>query len=177
MASEDFRQFVEQLGDKDRFVAAWEALDRAGNAALGAVCDGLSHPDWRVRRSCASFMDHHWDEPSLRRLVLTLTDPKLKVRKAAVHSLGCDRCKGGENPIDAVPLLVQRLADDKSIKVRRTAAWTLAIQKPEKRIARILRKALRDETDPKLCLAAKWGIMRYEQAVQAAAAPPAALSS
>jgi HEAT repeat protein len=167
---EDFRQYVEQLGDKDRFVAAWQALNRAGNAALDAVREGLSSPDWHVRRFCAMFLDHYWDEPSLKRLQLALTDPKLKVRKAAVHSIGCDRCKGGENPIDAVPLLAQRLADDKSIKVRRAAVWTLVIQTPEKRIARILRKALREETDPKLCGAAKWGLTRYAQAVEQAAA-------
>ncbi len=164
-ATQDYRDLVEQLADSARFVETWQALNLAGAAALPAIRDGLSHSDWRVRRWCASFLDHHWDEPTLRRLVLAFTDPKLKVRKAAVHSLGCDRCKGGENPIDAVPLLAQRLDQDKSIKVRRTAAWTLAAQQPEKRVARILRKALRDETDPKLRLAAHWGLTRYQQSV------------
>jgi HEAT repeat protein len=169
--AQDFGEMVERLADASRFMDTWQALNRAGAAALPAIRDGLSHPDWRVRRWCASFLDHHWDEPTLRRLVLALTDPKLKVRRAAVHSLGCDRCKGGENPIDAVPMLAQRIAQDKSIKVRRTAAWTLAAQQPEKRIARILRKALRDETDPKLRMAAKWGLKRYEDSLTE---PPAA---
>jgi HEAT repeat protein len=167
---QDYRYLVEQLADSTGFIDAWRVLGRAGTAALPAIREGLSHSDWRVRRWSAAFVDHHWDEPTLQRLILALTDPKLKVRRAAVHSLGCDRCKGGENPIDAVPLLAQRLAEDKSIKVRRTAAWTLAAQQPEKRVARILRKALRDETDPKLRLAAKWGVKRYEQSVAEAAA-------
>jgi HEAT repeat protein len=168
--AQDYSGLVEQLSDSTRFAETWQALNRAGTAALPAVREGLSHPNWRVRRMCAMFLDHHWDEPTLRRLVLALTDPKLKVRKAAVHSLGCDRCKGGENPIDAVPLLAQRLAEDKSVKVRRTAVLTLAIQQPDKRIARILRKALRNETDPKLRGFAKWGLRRYEQAAADAAA-------
>jgi HEAT repeat protein len=165
----EYRHLVEKLADSTGFMETWRALNGAGSAALPAIRDGLSHPDWRVRRWSAMFLDHHWDEPTLRRLVLALTDPKLKVRRAAVHSLGCDRCKGGENPIDAVPLLAQLLVDDKSIKVRRMAVLTLAIQQPDRRIARVLRKALRDETDPKLRRFAKWGLKRYEQAAADAA--------
>ena len=161
-------QCVEQLANRETLLSAWTELQKAGAEALPEVRAGLSHPEWRVRQWCAMFLDHHWDTESLRRLVLTLHDPKLKVRKAAVHSLGCDRCKGGENPIDAVPLLAERLREDKSIKVRRTAALTLAIQKPERRIARIFGTILRDETDPKLRTWATWGLKRYQESQQGA---------
>jgi len=159
----NFTAYIEQLADKDKRWSAWRVLNEAGQGALAAVREGLSHHDWHVRQLCAMLLDHHWDEASLQRLVLTLDDPKRKVRRAAVHSLGCDRCKGGENPIDAVPLLEKRLREDKSIKVRRMAALTLAIQQPSLRIARILRRALRDETDSKLQKSAKWGLHRYGQ--------------
>jgi hypothetical protein len=109
------------------------------------------------------FIDTHWDESALQRLILSLHDPKLKVRKAAVHSLGCDRCKGGQNPIDVMPHLEERIREDKSIKVRRMAAQTLAAQTPNKLIARVLRRVLRDESDPKIRRFAEWGLSRYEQ--------------
>ena len=92
-------------------------------------------------------------------------DPKLKVRKAAVHSLGCDRCKSGQKPIDVLHYLEERIREDKSIKVRRTAVMTLATQTPSKPIARVIRGVLRDETDPKLRRRAAYGLRRYDQAV------------
>jgi hypothetical protein len=163
----DFSGLIEKLGDRKTLPEAWFALQRAGQAAVGAARDGLSHPNWRVRQFSAMFLDEHWDESALQRLILSLHDPKLKVRKAAVHSLGCDRCKSGENPIDVLPHVEERIRADKSIKVRRTAVTTLATQTPNKRIARVLRRVLRDETDPKMRGMANWGLKRYEQASSA----------
>lgn len=164
-SNRDFTPMVEQLGSRETLIAAWRALHGAGKDALPAIRTGLSSPNWRVRQWCATLIDTNWDEPSLRRLLLALYDPKLKVRKAAAHSLGCDRCKQGENPIDVLPYLEERLREDKSIKVRRTCAWTLAAQQPNRRIARVLRRALRDETDSKLRIAAQWGVKRYEDSL------------
>jgi hypothetical protein len=161
--NQEFASLIERLGHRESLPEAWRELGAAGQAAVPAAREGLSHPNAKVRQFCAAFIDAHWDESALRRLILTLHDPKLKVRKAAVHSLGCDRCKGGENPIDVLPYVEERIREDKSIKVRRTAVWTLAAQTPNKRIARVLRRALRDETDPKMRMAANWGIGRYEQ--------------
>lgn len=169
MAQEDnqMTEAVEKLSDKATFAEGWSALQAAGREAVPAVRDGLSHPNPRVRQFCAAFIDDHWDESALQRLILSLHDPKLKVRKAAVHSLGCDRCKGGENPIDVLPYLEERIREDKSIKVRRMAVQTLAVQSPSRRIARVLRRALRDETDPKIRRFAQWGLARYEAARRA----------
>lgn len=131
-----FRALIERLGHRESLPDAWRELNAAGQAAVPAAREGLSHPNAKVRQFCAGFLDAHWDESALERLILTLHDPKLKVRKAAVHSLGCDRCKGGENPIDVLPYVAERIREDKSIKVRRAAAWTIASQTPNQRIAR-----------------------------------------
>ena len=165
---ENLKDLIEKLGDKATFREAWSGLQVAGQDAVAAVRDGLSNPNWRVRQFCAMYIDNHWDEAALQRLILTLHDPKLKVRKAAVHSLGCDRCKSGENPIDVLPYVEERLRQDKSIKVRRAAAWTIASQTPNKRIARVLRRVLRDESDDKMRKAASWGIGRYEESLKGA---------
>lgn len=164
-----FEGLIERLGHRESLPDAWLALRSAGQAAVPAAREGLSHPNPKVRQFCAAFLDEHWDESALERLILTLHDPKLKVRKAAVHSLGCDRCKGGENPIDVLPYIAQRIREDKSVKVRRAATWTLASQTPNKQIARVLRCVLRDETDPKMKMAAQWGLGRYEQSRRVAA--------
>ena len=162
---QQYTAHVEQLADKDTRYEAWKALKSAGQEAVDALREGLSHPTWKVRQFCAMLLDEHWDVPALQRLTLALHDPKLKVRRAAVHSLGCDRCKNGENPIDVLPYVEERLREDKSIKVRRMAVLTLAIQAPNKRIARVLRRALRDETDLKLRRFAQWGLKRYDESV------------
>jgi len=86
-----------------------------------------------------------------------------------VHSLGSDWCKSGRNPVDVPPHLEERIREDKSIKVRRKAVQTLAAQTPNRRIARLLRRAVRDQTDPKLRRFAQWGLSRYDDAPRAAA--------
>jgi hypothetical protein len=165
----DYRDVVKKLGDSATRSAAYVELQNIGQDAVGAAREGLSHPNWRVRQFSAMFLDNYWDDAALKRLILNLHDPKLKVRKAAVHSLGCDRCKNGENPIDVLPLVAERIREDKSIKVRRTAVLTLAIQTPNRRIARVLRCVLRDETDPKIRRYANYGLRRYDEAIIAAA--------
>ncbi len=168
-----YRDVIEQLGDPATRTAAYVELHKIGQDAVGAAREGLSHPNWRVRQFSAMFLDNYWDAAALRRLILNLHDPKLKVRKAAVHSLGCDRCKNGENPIDVLPLIAERIREDKSIKVRRMAVLTLAIQTPSRRIARVLRCVLRDENDPKIRSYANYGLKRYEEAMSAAASQQA----
>jgi HEAT repeat protein len=165
----DLKEVVEKLADRSTILEALGALHNAGQAAVGPAREGLSHPHPRVRQFCAMFLDAHWDESALQRLILSLHDPKLKVRKAAVHSLGCDRCKGGENPVDVLPYVEERIRQDKSIKVRRTAVLTLATQTPNKRIARVLRRVLRDETDTKIRNYAGYGLRRYEDSLKASA--------
>ncbi len=133
-----------------------------GESVLPAVRLGMGHTHWKVRRGAALVVDNLYDVDTLHRLVLLTHDPKKKVRKAAVHALGCDRCKGGVNPIDAVPHLTRAAREDKAISVRRLAVLMLAIQAPEKRIARFLRKILANESDPKIIQMASYGLQRNE---------------
>lgn len=150
-------------------VPAWKMLKEAGQEGRVAVREGLSHPQWRVRKWCALFIDNNADVESLERLLLTLHDPHHKVRMWAVHALGCDRCKGGEMVLDAVPQIAERLRDDKSLKVRRTAANFLALRPTDKRARRALRRALEVETDHRLVNMAKWGLGLHEYQLRGSA--------
>ena len=148
--------------DRLKILAELEAL---GADALPAVRAGLGHGHWQVRRWCAIYLDHHADVPSLHSLVPLLHDPKSKVRLWAVHSLACDRCKQGENPIDVVPLLIERIELDESIRVRRLATATLAyLTAADRRAVPVFEALLRDENDRKLRLHAGLGLMRCNEA-------------
>jgi hypothetical protein len=136
--------------DRQEHWAAFAGLMAMGEGAAPAVLAGLSHPDWRVRRSCALFADHHPSPVLLDRLRLALHDPRAKVRLFAVHGLACEPCKPGGNPIDPVPLLVRALKFDRGIRVRRHAAVMLSQQPPEPRIARAFRWVREHESDAKL---------------------------
>jgi hypothetical protein len=111
-----------------------------------------------VRRWCAAYLDHNADAKALEHLALTLHDPKAKVRRWAVHSISCEPCKVGENPVNVVPLLITRVREDRSIKVRRMAALMLMQRTPDRRIARVFRSILRDQTDEPLRRFATWGL-------------------
>jgi HEAT repeat protein len=148
-------------GDRQDVFAALDAL---GSAALGAVREGLRHGHWQVRQWCAIYMDHRADMGSLEHLVPLLRDPKSRVRLWAVHSLSCDRCKEGENPIDVLPYLAERIAHDESIRVRRMATVMLANRAADPRAVPLFRALLRDETDRKLRLHAAIGLLRCREA-------------
>ena len=146
----------------------WDALlelRAAGDAAIPAVFDGMSHPDWQIRRGCAIYVDHEPDPQLMQRLVLLLNDPKAKVRMWAVHSIGCEPCKPGGNPLDAVPLLIRAMLEDKAPRVRRMAVLMLMQQAPERRIVRAYRRALARETDAKAIRFLNYGLKRLEAAL------------
>jgi HEAT repeat protein len=130
-----------------------------------AIRAGLTHCDWNIRRWCASLADNFADAELFHALVPLLNDPKAEVRVWAVHSLSCETCKDGPNPIDAVPLLLQRIESDVSMKVRRQAAAMLAHHRlPDDRVLPVFKRLLDEESDRKLRLHAEQGIRRYAAA-------------
>ena len=145
--------------DSDRRQARRDLLE-LGVAARDAVREGLSHGHWQVRRWCAIWLDHYADTESLHALVPLLYDPKSSVRLFAVHSLACENCKAGENPIDVVPLLMERIREDESIRVRRHAVMMLAFQHAHPDLEGFFQDLLDTETDRKLHKHAGFGLVR-----------------
>jgi len=137
------------------------SLATLGDEAGPAMIAWLSHPDWRVRRASAIYADHHADPELLERLRLTLHDPKAKVRMWAVHSLGCEPCKPGGNPVDPVPALIHALQTDKAPRVRRMAAAMLAQQRGH-RVTRALRRAQLREQDARVLAIIAWALATTE---------------
>jgi len=142
--------WIETLGTRDwRAVAeAHSALVAAGQEGVAAVLAGLAHADPRVRRGCAGFFDHHGTDACVPGLVRALLmDSVANVRREAVHSLACDRCKESPLQADAVPLLLDRIENDPSYKVRREAIFGLTRQAPDDRAHPVLRRVFADESE------------------------------
>ena len=159
-----YEELVGRLDGAD-FYTHVLALARSGVDALPAVHSAMSHSDWRIRRGCAAVLGYTHDAESLRRLVLLTRDPKKKVRKMAVLSLGLGRMlrKDDRDPVDPVPHLAHSALHDPSVRVRRVAVLTLLLRPPARRVARLLRKVLATETDAKARRVAGWGLAQQEK--------------
>ena len=162
--SSRYEEIVARLDGVD-FYAHVMALAGAGAGVLPAVQAGMGHSNWRIRRGCAAVLGYIGDAESLQRLVLLTRDPKKKVRKMAVLSLGLGRLlrKDGATQIDAVPHLAYNALHDPSVRVRRVAVLALLLQPPARRVTRILRKVLATENDGKALRVAEWGLKQHEK--------------
>ena len=135
----------------DERFACYQALIARGASALPAIRTGLRDPDWQVRRWAAMCLDQVADEDALADLVPLLTDPHPKVRLWAVHSIACEHCKDGVScPVDVVPLLIERVRSDPSIRVRRMAVIMLGSEFDDPRAVPVLEEVSSRESDARL---------------------------
>jgi HEAT repeat protein len=153
-------QLVQQLASREfaQSHAAAEVLFTRGVAALDALVEGLSHPDWRVRKQCAGLMDHLGDDRCVKPLHRALSDPIEGVRRLAIHALGCQPCKAAPLAVDIVDLLIERALSDPSIRVRRVAVHMLGLQPHDARAIAALETILARETDTGLLSRARYAL-------------------
>jgi len=93
-----YQQWVLQLASHDVQVqvpAIW-ALQYAGVTVIPTLVAGLSHAHARIRRNCVDIIDHGGyggDVRCVNGLIRLLCDPIAHIRRAAWHTLGCERCR------------------------------------------------------------------------------------
>ena len=158
---------VVQLGARDRNVAraAQTALASKGEAGIAAAIWGLSHPNVRVRRGCAGFMDHHGTDACFAPLrQVALHDPAPSVRRMAVHSASCQECKPCPLTSDLVGLLVEVALSDTNRRIRLNALWGLHRPQDARAVA-ALESILRD-ADPQLQIAAYNALLSQDPTYQ-----------
>ena len=135
----------------ERGKASWEAADALaarGKTAMGALLDGLEHPDARVRAACALLLDHVADDRCIGPLLQAMRhDPREAVRRCAMHALVCDGCKECPLNTDVVGALIKSAQEDRSRAVRRRAVFYLSQQRPDARTGPALAALLADEAD------------------------------
>jgi HEAT repeat protein len=155
-------ELVAEFANGQNRMAAFLALYARGPKALPAVRKGLQDANWHIRHWSAILADNFADGEILRTLTSLLHDPKAEVRVWAVHALSCERCKDGPNPVDAVPLLLERIQQDSNMRVRRQAVAMLAYHRtPDPRVLPIFKQIMLEEDDRKLRLHAEQGLKRY----------------
>jgi hypothetical protein len=161
----ELQRQVELLGSRDWRVveAASQALASAGDVGMEAVIRGLSHPHPRVRRGCAEFMDHHGDDRCVPALLHAARhDPIAYVRRVAMHSYSCQRCKASPLGGDMVTPLIECALSDGNNRVRCEAIYGLSVQPPDSRAAAALRTILERETDRDLLRGAHYALQRHD---------------
>jgi hypothetical protein len=153
----DFDTMVRRFDRKDGLTARYEAmmqLRAEGEAAKPLLFRGLDHPAWRVRYVCLRVLDHTVvDDETRRRVLGALEDPHRKVRRAALHLLGCEPCKPegycGIEGVDVEALYLDLLQHDRSALVRLNAVSMFLYEStlPD-RVETTLRAALEAESNP-----------------------------
>ncbi len=179
MDQAELAQTVEQLADATTRWPAVQALKAAGSAATPAVRAGLSHRHASVRMACCVVLDHHLDEAAVPELLANVAHRNRKVRAWALPALACDRCKEGEcrpGAGDVVPLVLDRLVNDASARVRRQAVLLASEYLQQPAVASTLDQVSRE--DPHLSVRRIAGYFApsgvgYDRKLAAQAMPPA----
>ena len=104
---------------------AYTALQARGQAVLEAAIRGLRHPNPVIRRYAADLMDHLGNDVCVPPLLDLLNDPVPNVRRQAVHSLSCQRCKATPLSVNMTDILIDKMLNDPNQRVRGEAAFGL----------------------------------------------------
>jgi HEAT repeat protein len=163
----ELQALVEQLGTRDRNAARAAETDLAyrGEAGIAAAIWGLSHPNVRVRRGCAGFMDHHGTDACFEPLrQVALYDPAPSVRRTAVHSATCQECKPCPLTGDLVGLLMEVALRDPNRRVRLHALWGLHHPQDARAVAAL--ESILHEADPQLQLDAYYALVSQDPTYQ-----------
>jgi hypothetical protein len=123
-------QYIELLASSDRQTQyqAYTYLYSLGSGSIEAAIKGLSHSHPQVRRWCADLMDHFGDDRCISSLLETTKDVVPHVRRQAVHSISCQRCKSVPLQVDLTERLILLATTDQSMKVRQEAVFGLSMQ-------------------------------------------------
>ncbi len=124
---------------------------------------GMNDSDPKVRAVAAGLLDHWADQSCVGPLTEALSDPSARVRRSAVHSLGCQTCKLAPLDVDTVGLLVQRALQDSSIRVRRVSVHQIGLQPHDSRAVSALKEILARESDAGLLSRAEFALKNQLQ--------------
>lgn len=120
--------------------------------ARAAVEDG----DPSVRWQSVLLLDHYDDDRHVEAILRAARDPVPRVRRHAVHALGCTACKRTLDCVDVVPALAERALNDENAKVRRHATWALMARLPDPRVSDVLRRLAATDGDGRVRQDAAW---------------------
>ena len=138
---------------------AFEAQRDAGKTPTAAeILPALHHPNPRVRFEGLGMLDHLAEESSLAAMIAATHDPVPRVRRMAVHALGCMRCKPSPlcHELNAVFLPIAE--NDPVWRVRREAVISIAQQPADDRSRAILARLADGDPHPDVRKQATWAL-------------------
>jgi hypothetical protein len=123
-----------------------------------ALLAGLRHPNPRVRYDCLGLLDHLADDRCLDAMVEATRDPVPRVRRMAVHALGCRRCKPEMLCDDLVDVFAPVALADPSWRVRFEAVISLVQHPPSDRTRDVLERVAAHDERPAVRDKAAWAL-------------------
>ncbi len=151
-----YTQLVAKFATDELVLAMW-ALVQSGSEAIPALIAGLKHPHTTVRRNCVDAIDHGGfgsDARCQEALLPLLHDPVAHIRRAAWHTLFCERCPdpakcdmNTPTELDQVALLIEIGLNDPNPRLRRQLAEDLSNFTADPRARLALARIAQTETD------------------------------
>ena len=164
-ADSPYAHWIEQLASQETRWRAYEQLRSLPPDVLNPLAvAGTTHTNAEIRRRCCRLLDDLAFTPdSFAALERCLDDPEPKVRRAALHSLSCQRCKPEGCEVD-VRSVYERMASDPSSEIRdkvvRAISWGPFNQAWE---VELVRRAARNDRSARVRATAQSGLDDREQ--------------
>jgi hypothetical protein len=138
---------------------AFETQRDSGMAPTATqILPALRHPNPRVRFECLGMLDHLADDNSLAAMIAATHDPVPRVRRMAVHALGCARCKPTTLCRELNAIFLPIAESDPVWRVRREAIISIAQQPTDDRSRALLAQLADQDAHPDVRKQAIWAL-------------------
>jgi HEAT repeats len=140
-----------------------EGLRDRGEAPLGtSILAALRHPNPRVRYECLGLLDHLADDDCVPAMIAATSDPVPRVRRMAVHALGCQGCKSSDLCADLNSVFLPIAEHDRVWRVRQEAVLSVAQQPATKLSRAVLARVAVSDPHPEVRKQAGWALRIQE---------------
>jgi HEAT repeat protein len=160
----ELKHEVELIGEAAAVAARYTGTPNHAIDDLRGVVDtatlvaGLRHPNPRARYDCLGLLDHLADDSCLEPMVAATADPVPRVRRMAVHALGCRRCKPEMLCDDLVAVFAPLALADPAWRVRMEAVISIVQQPPSDRTREVLARVAERDTHERVRDKAAWAL-------------------
>lgn len=147
---------MDSIARADAFLARlWSSTERQRERLLARLPledlheAALRHPDAEVRFWVLFYLDHYANDASTAVFAAALSDPVVRVRGMALHSIACETCKSEELCVaDVVGGLVEVLGHDPEPAFRlRAIPMLMPLAHQDPRALQAVQRAATDDLD------------------------------
>jgi HEAT repeat protein len=136
-----------------------EALrERGETPPAKTLLAALSHSSPRVRYECLGLLDHLADGDCVAAMICATEDPVPRVRRMAVHALGCQGCKSSALCAELSSVFLPIAERDPVWRVRQEAVLSIAQQPPTVTSRSVLARLAVSDPHPRVRKQAGWAL-------------------